>query len=164
MPGEASLRMDQYYAHPRNAFWPIMAAAVGFRNDLPYAERVERLRKAGIALWDVIGRCKRTGSLDSSIVGGSEQPNGIADLLEASPGIRLVGHNGSKSWQAFSRHIAPHLSGDVRARIRRVRLPSTSPAHAAMTIDCKRGIWVQALRTGIGKQRAVHPEKVTCAG
>ena len=68
-PGQASLAARQYYAHPRNAFWPLMAALTG-ESDLaqqPYAARLQRLLHHRIALWDVVDRCVRPGSLDSAI-------------------------------------------------------------------------------------------------
>ncbi|MFT7535869.1 MAG: TDG/mug DNA glycosylase family protein, partial [Hyphomicrobiaceae bacterium] len=67
MPGIASLEAQRYYAHPRNAFWPILAEICGFDRELPYEQRLEQVQFAGIALWDVLASCAREGSLDSDI-------------------------------------------------------------------------------------------------
>jgi len=67
MPSRESLRQQQYYAHPRNAFWPIMAKTLGFDGSRPYPERLEALKAHHIALWDVAGQCVRPGSLDADI-------------------------------------------------------------------------------------------------
>ncbi|HBN52823.1 MAG TPA: DNA-deoxyinosine glycosylase, partial [Stenotrophomonas sp.] len=72
MPGMASLQAARYYAHPRNRFWPLMGALCGFDPQLDYAQRMAGLQAAGVGLWDVIGRCRRRGSLDAAIVRGSE--------------------------------------------------------------------------------------------
>src|SRR5690606_41763571 len=71
MPGAASLHQAQYYAHPRNRFWPLMAALCGVDTQLDYPQRLARLQQAGIGLWDVIGPCRRTGSLDTALARGN---------------------------------------------------------------------------------------------
>jgi hypoxanthine-DNA glycosylase len=71
MPGAASLRAGQYYAHPRNLFWRILGELVGAVPALSYDERLRRLRASGIALWDVVGSCARRGSMDADIERGS---------------------------------------------------------------------------------------------
>ncbi|GAB3730989.1 DNA-deoxyinosine glycosylase [Silanimonas algicola] len=140
MPGVASLRAGQYYAHPRNAFWPLMAALFGVQGDAPYEARIEALNARGVGLWDVLAACVRPGSLDAAIVPGSERPNDIAGLVAARPGIAVLALNGGTAVRLFERHVAPGL-----ARLGRgpavLRLPSTSPAHAALAFEAKRDAW-----------------------
>jgi hypoxanthine-DNA glycosylase len=145
MPGAASLAARQYYAHPRNAFWPIMAALCGFERDAPYAARVKRLEACGVAVWDVLARCVRPGSLDSRIDPATEVPNAIAELLATRPSLTLVALNGGKAHAAFRRHVWPQLDAGLRERLTIVRLPSTSPAHARRSLDAKRDAWRAAL-------------------
>ncbi|HUR40071.1 MAG TPA: DNA-deoxyinosine glycosylase [Verrucomicrobiae bacterium] len=145
MPGEESLRQRRYYAHPHNQFWPIMGALAGARPELPYAERVRMLRLRGIALWDVLECCERAGSLDGSIVTASEKPNNLPRFLRAHRRVRAVFFNGGKAASAFRRHVEPklHLLGERAESLRRVRLPSTSPAHAGMPRAAKLAAWRQ---------------------
>lgn len=126
MPGVASLTAQQYYAHPRNSFWPIMAGIVGFDAAAPYGERVQALTGAGIAVWDVLQSCVRPGSLDSSIQAGSRVANDFASFLALHPGIRCIGFNGAEAQRSFNQHVLPGLGVQGIAY---VRLPSTSPAH-----------------------------------
>ena len=81
MPGIVSLRENQYYAHPQNAFWRIAGAILGFDAASPYAVRVALLRAAGIAVWDVLKSCTRQGSLDSDIVHATAVPNDLPAFL-----------------------------------------------------------------------------------
>ncbi|MBV7434694.1 DNA-deoxyinosine glycosylase [Cardiobacteriaceae bacterium TAE3-ERU3] len=144
IPGIASLNAVQYYAHPRNAFWPIMADIIGFDPTLDYPQRCEQLTNAGYALWDSLARCEREGSLDSAIKRDSEVANAIPELLLAYPSIRRIACNGGKSWQSFCRHIRAQLLRDVEL----ISLPSTSPANARMTFTEKATIWRQSLAFG----------------
>ena len=95
MPGQASLRAAEYYAHERNAFWRIMGDLLGAGLDLPYAQRLEKLTAAGVALWDVIAACERAGSLDADIVGHSVVPNDFAAFFAAHRSIARVFFNGA---------------------------------------------------------------------
>jgi hypoxanthine-DNA glycosylase len=141
MPGERSLAEQRYYAHPHNAFWPIMAALVGAAPALSYARRLACLRAHGIGLWDVLAHCERPGSLDSRIVRGSEVPNPIAALLGRRPDIAAVALNGGKAQQAFRRHVLPALDASTRARVRLLDLPSTSSANASIPFARKLERW-----------------------
>ena len=138
MPGAASLAAYRYYAHPQNAFWPILAELLGFAPDAPYDDRVAALRAARIAVWDVLQSCSRQGSLDTRIARRSEVPNDLAGFLAGHPGICRVYFNGSKAESAFRQHVLPQLDA---AGLRFTRLPSTSPAHAARSRAEKLAAW-----------------------
>lgn len=138
MPGQASLDVERYYAHPRNAFWPIMAALLDFSLDLPYAQRLQALQSAGIALWDVIARCDRTGSLDAKIAKESIEANDFAGFLAIHRKIEHIFFNGAAAETAFRRYALPTLPG---RELQLHRLPSTSPAHAARGYAEKLAVW-----------------------
>jgi TDG/mug DNA glycosylase family protein len=142
LPGRASLDATQYYAQPRNAFWPIMGALCGASPALDYAARLDALVAAGIALWDVLQEAARPGSLDSSIVAASQRTNDIATLVARHESIALVAFNGLKAAEIFRRHIEPTLT---RGDIVTVTLPSTSPAYASMTRERKLDRWRSGL-------------------
>lgn len=141
MPGIASLTAAHYYAHPRNSFWTIVAGLSGCAPEAPYAARVEALLAAGIALWDVLARCQRAGSLDSDIRADSVRANDLALLYAQCPRIERVCFNGTAAAQWYRRLQLPRPPG-----IDFVALPSTSPAHAGMSYLHKQALWHQALR------------------
>ena len=138
MPGEASLRADQYYAHPRNLFWRIMGELANANPDLPYNQRVQALKAAGIALWDVLRSCRRKGSLDSSIDDSSLVPNDFEDFFRRHPQITHVFFNGSKAEQCYRKYVMPSAGTE---HIQYLRLPSTSPANASISIERKLEAW-----------------------
>jgi hypoxanthine-DNA glycosylase len=141
MPGVASLGAQQYYAHPRNSFWPIMASIAGFDASAPYGVRVEALTRSGVALWDVLQSCVRPGSLDSSIQAGTRVPHDFAEFFRGHADIRLVCFNGAEAQKSYDRHVLPHLT---IADVRYVRLPSTSPAHP-VAFERKLAVWRVAI-------------------
>jgi hypoxanthine-DNA glycosylase len=150
MPGVRSLEATQYSAHPRNQFWPMIEAVLGIPADLPYAERCRLLTAKGVALWDVIGRCERDGSLDSAIRNDTLQPNDFARFFSAHQALAHVFFNGGKAEEVFRRHVLPPL-GSESSRLRLVRLPSTSPAHAALRFAQKREAWREIARALEGR-------------
>ncbi|MCB9879046.1 MAG: DNA-deoxyinosine glycosylase [Planctomycetes bacterium] len=144
MPGVASLQAGRYYAHPRNAFWPIVGAICGFDPGLAYAARLDALCAAGVALWDVLQSCERVGSLDSDIDAASALPNDFAGFFARHGAITAVLCNGGAAFTAYTRRVAPTLPASVAA-LPVERLPSTSPAHAGMPFDAKLAAWRAAL-------------------
>ena len=142
MPGAASLQAERYYAHPRNAFWPIMGELVGADPALPYAQRLARLKSAGIALWDVLDRCEREGSLDSAIVDATAQANDFAAFFRQHAKLTTVLFNGAKAEAAYRRFGPPLEAFGLRA----FRLPSTSPANASIAFAKKLAAWREALQ------------------
>ncbi|MDB5972943.1 MAG: mismatch-specific uracil/thymine DNA-glycosylase [Hydrocarboniphaga sp.] len=138
MPGRISLEHRQYYAHPRNAFWPLMNELFGAGPDLVYTERLSRLKRQRVALWDVLKLCTREGSLDSAIVESSIECNDFAALFARCPQITRVYFNGAKAETTYQRYVAPVLQTPY---IRFHRLPSTSPAHASLSHQAKLSAW-----------------------
>ncbi len=140
MPSEESLRQQQYYAHPRNAFWHIMARLFAFDASADYATRTRALTAHGIAVWDVIQRCARRGSLDTAIDNSSIVANDFASFYAAHPRIERICFNGSKAEQEYLRRVLSTLPSRAQA-IARSRLPSTSPAMAALSFEDKLRAW-----------------------
>lgn len=145
MPGVASLRAQQYYAHPHNLFWPFMGELFGARPDLPYVKRLERLHEHGVAIWDVLAFCERPGSLDSSIARESEQPNDLASFFATHRKLERIALNGGKAAEAFKRHVA-RVMPEKLAHIEIHTLPSTSPANASQSRERKLAAWRAAMQ------------------
>lgn len=139
MPGAASLVAGEYYAHPRNLFWPFIEQLFGIPRHTPYAERVRQLNGRGIAVWDVLDTCERAGSLDAAIQPDSLVANDIAGFVAAHPGLRRIFFNGATAETLFRRHVLRTLPADHGLRL--MRLPSTSPANASIPQDRKLAQW-----------------------
>lgn len=145
MPGRASLRAAEYYAHPRNLFWRILADVHGELEPSCYSSKLDLLSKHNIALWDVLRFCEREGSLDSNIVGASEQANDFASFVQTLPKLKRIVFNGKKAEQSFRKHVVDTLLADQQA-IELIGLPSTSPANASISYEEKFQRWEAALR------------------
>ena len=141
LPGQRSLQMQQYYAHPQNAFWKLIAELFGVTSPLPYTQRVKILTDHGIALWDVLAAAERPGSLDSSIVHASARANDFAAFFRSHPHIRRVFFNGRKAGELYRRLVLPRLP--EFAGLVYDDLPSTSPAHAGMSFAEKLDRWTR---------------------
>jgi len=134
LPGRLSLERGEYYANPQNAFWKIVAARVPA---LPadYAGRVRVL----IALWDVLAAATRSGSLDADI-SDDAIPNNFRAFFHGHPEIQCIGFNGGTAARLYRRHVIPTLSDGERT-IATATLPSTSPAHAGVSLAAKVARW-----------------------
>ena len=109
LPGQASLAARQYYAQPRNAFWPLMGRLFGAGVELAYEDRLRRLTESGVALWDVCASARRPGSLDAKIEALTVAPNDFAGFFQAHRGIGLICFNGAAAERLFERHVSPTL-------------------------------------------------------
>ena len=141
-PSPKSREMAFYYGHPQNRFWPMMAALTG--EPVPAREDVEAKKQLllhhGLALWDTLESCTITGASDASI--RDVVPNDIAGLLKKAP-IRAVFCNGAAAYRIYTKYLEP-VSG-----IPAVKLPSTSPANAAWTLEKLKAAWGEALKDWI---------------
>lgn len=138
MPGCASLEANQYYAHKRNAFWRIISELLQWDTTLDYEARVIALKSARIALWDVLHSCRREGSLDSSIETDTLVANDFQHFFQKHHKIKRVFFNGTKAEACFKQQV---LRKHDFSSISFARLPSTSPAHAAKSFECKLDAW-----------------------
>jgi hypoxanthine-DNA glycosylase len=133
-PSAQSLAAGQYYANPRNAFWPITSELFGVDANAPYDSRLAALQSHGVALWDVLHKCHRIGSADSAIDPKILVANNFVRLFAKYPTIARVYFNGAKAADLY-RRLAHPVEG-----IHYQRLPSTSPAHAIRP-DAKLAAW-----------------------
>lgn len=123
LPGDASLKAQQYYAHPQNGFWRLTGGLVGRDlGALPYSDRLEALKVSGVGLWDVIASAERSGSLDAAI--RTPQAADLRGLIEGLPLLQAVAFNGATAAK-LGRRVLAGIDG-----IGLIDLPSSSPAHA----------------------------------
>ena len=138
MPGPRSLALAQYYAHPQNAFWRIMGEILGFDAAAPYTQRLQALRAARVALWDVLRSCVREGAADANIDEAGLIANEFGEFFLRHRRIRRVFFNGAKAESLYRRHVLGQL--DMEGP-RYLRLPSTSAAHASTPYTLKLEAW-----------------------
>ena len=143
MPGIRSLQAQEYYAHPQNQFWKIMASLLGHSLPLTYAQKKRMLLQNNIALWDVIASCARRGSLDSNI--RHVQINDFEGLFQKQSSLKAVFCNGNTALRLFKKYCA-----DQNLPV--FLLPSTSPAYTK-PLAWKSGQWKKALENFDDRQK-----------
>jgi double-stranded uracil-DNA glycosylase len=157
-PGQESLNRQEYYAHPSQHFWKVMAELFGMPSanefaQRSYGERVTWLQDRGIALWDICSAFARTGSSDADL--RCTKPNDILGILKRYSSIEVIALNGQKAAQLFRRHVG---SASVPG-LRTLTLPSTSPAHAMKdAVHSKARKWSVLLNSRPPEH--MHPAKV----
>ncbi|SFP82349.1 G/U mismatch-specific uracil-DNA glycosylase [Nitrosomonas cryotolerans] len=138
MPSQKSLANNQYYAHPQNAFWRIISDLLQLNPDSSYEEKTQALKAARIALWDVLQSCERKGSLDSMIKTETQTVNDFQTFFQTHKAIKFVYFNGAKAEICFKQQVLRKINSET---ICYMRLPSTSPANAAISFERKLAIW-----------------------
>lgn len=122
LPGDASLKAGQYYGHPQNGFWRLVGGVIGLDlMALPYPDRLEALKAAGVGLWDVIASAERPGSLDAAIRNAEAADLNL--LVDSLPALRAVAFNGGTAARLGRRSLTPRSNFDL------IDLPSSSPAY-----------------------------------
>ena len=143
MPSIASLEHQQYYAHPQNRFWRLMAGLLNYKKvPVDYNDRLKMLLDNNIALWDSIASCRREGSLDSAIE--DEIPNDISMFLQEHSAIKTICFNGGKAYQCFKKYNKQLLKS---SRYTFMPMPSTSPANARFKLEMLLSVWQACLET-----------------
>ena len=133
LPGDASLRAGQYYDHPQNGFWRLIGGVIGLDLvALPYPDRLEALKTAGVGLWDVIVSAERPGSLDGSI--RRAEAADLNRLIDDLPSMRAVAFNGGTAARLGRLILTSRPGLDL------IDLPSSSPAYTRPLIE-KAAAW-----------------------
>lgn len=161
LPSRMSLQRSEYYANPLNVFWRIMGELFEAGPDLDYAERISKLAECGVAVWDVLASSVRPGSLDANIDERTAEANDFAAFFAGHPTIDRVFFNGRKAGQLFRRKVLA-VDPDSFVRIGFHDLPSTSPAHAAMSYGEKVAAWA-AVREALYNRRNNAQRRQSCA-
>jgi hypoxanthine-DNA glycosylase len=138
-PSEESLKQNRYYAHLRNQFWEMMAALCGTGTVDDYEKRCDLVKGEGIAIWDVLNSCEREGSSDGRIRRGHFIFNDIAGFLSEYP-VKAIFFNGTKAAALFKMYVNTAM---LPSQPLLVTLPSTSPAHAALSKQQKLERWLE---------------------
>jgi hypoxanthine-DNA glycosylase len=139
MPGDKSLKLNEYYGHPRNRFWKILSTITNNAVPLTYSDKKTLLIKTKIGIWDVAHKGYRRGSLDSAI--HEVEPNDLEDFILKHKNLKVMGFNGAKSELLFDKYFKR------KKDIKYISLPSTSPANTGITFEsiCKQ--WEKILNS-----------------
>lgn len=137
-PSVKSREARFFYGHPQNRFWKVLSGLFGEETPVSISDKQYFLLCHHIAVWDVIASCEIQGSSDSSIKNAA--PNDLSVILSTAD-IRQIFCNGTTSWKLYEKYIRPQIKRDA------VKLPSTSPANAAFSLERLKSEWGVILET-----------------
>lgn len=135
-PSVKSRENNFYYGHPQNRFWKVIAKITNSQEPITIEEKKKMLLDNHIAIWDVIASCSIQGSSDSSIK--DVVVNDFRDILQNSS-VHTIYVNGNKAYELYHRYA------EEQTGMKAVKLPSTSPANAAWSVDRLCEAWKQIL-------------------
>ena len=139
LPSVKSREGQFYYHHPQNRFWKVLAKICKTEPPATIAEKKAMLLENGIAIWDVVQSCDIIGSSDSSIK--NVTPTDLSVILNQAS-IRTIFLNGGKAWDLYQKYCAG------MTELPAVKLPSTSPANAAWSLEKLVTVWEEELYKG----------------
>lgn len=137
LPGDLSIQQGEYYAHPRNRFWKILATMAKSTVPEYYKQKKELLKTLKIGIWDVAHSAIRKGSLDTAIM--NEIPNDLPALLKKNDRICIIAFNGQKAEKMYDKYFVR------QDRLIYITLPSSSPANASMGFERIYESWKEAI-------------------
>ena len=137
-PSKKSFENSFYYSHPQNQFWRLLSEIFGEKEPKSIEEKLVFLKKHKIALWDMVKKCKRDNSLDSSLK--EIEVNDIGSLLIKYPNIKKIYFTGRKTQKLFEKNFS-------YLKIKTYYLPSPSPAYKKLTFHQKLNIWKKLIKT-----------------
>lgn len=138
-PSVKSRENNFYYGHPQNRFWKVMASVLECSVPATIDEKRKMLLDNHVAIWDVIASCSIQGSSDMSIK--DVVVNDFSKILDTSK-VKHIFVNGAKAYELYRRY------GEPKTGIKAVKLPSTSPANAAFSVDRLIGEWRAQIKGG----------------
>lgn len=127
LPGDKSLAESEYYAHPRNRFWKVLAEITSSIFPTNYEAKLKMLSENKIGVWDVVQKAQRVGSLDTNIL--DEVPNNLDEFIANHPNLEIIVFNGSKSQKLYDKYFKR------QPNVKYLEMPSTSPANANYTFE-----------------------------
>ncbi len=136
-PSVKSREQQFFYGHKQNRFWKLLALLFNCPTPQTVEEKRTFLLNHGVAVWDVIASCEIQGSSDSSI--RNVVPNDLGPILDTGD-IRQIFANGNTSYTLYQRYLLPQTGRDI------IKLPSTSPANAAFSLDRLAEAWKPILK------------------
>ena len=139
LPSVKSREGQFYYHHPQNRFWKVLAKICKTEPPATIAEKKAMLLEHGIAIWDVVQSCDIIGSSDSSIK--NVTPADLSVILRQAP-VKTIFLNGGKAWDLYQKYCAG------MTELPAVKLPSTSPANAAWSLEKLVTVWEEELYKG----------------